>query len=130
MNTMKSSLSVVLPSGISGQTRSGNPLIKNNMLKLNVKLEWREDIYLVEKEDIIEYIKKNKQNTIHNMSWRGSLFIWADWEKKSVIENIKGSARCAIVMKWNMWHKLAVVWDKWLEMFQIDIDKENLNITV
>lgn len=99
-------------------------------MKINVIPEWREDIYEVKKEEIIKYIKWLKQKHIHNMSWWWNMMIWADWNKNDVIETIKESNRVAILL-WkakgnNMWHSLAViVWNK-LEIFDIEIDKDNL----
>ena len=36
------------------------------MNKLNVTREGRPDVYLVEKSDIIDFLKKSKQDKIHN----------------------------------------------------------------
>jgi len=101
---------------------------------INVKPEGREDVYLVEKEDIIKYIENLEQEHIHNYNWNGwSMLIWADWGKEWVIENINNSDKVAILL-WkakanNMWHSLAVVNNTlWLEIFDINIDINNLLI--
>jgi len=103
-------------------------------MKINVKEEWREDIYLVEKEEIIKYIKNLKQKYIHNISWNNrGILIWADWNKKQVINNINKSDKIWILL-WkeknnNMWHSLSVVNNNtWLEIFDIKIEIDNLII--
>ena len=99
---------------------------------IKVKEEWREDIYLVEKEEIIKYIKNLKQKYIHNLSWVGSMMFWADWDKDSVIKTINKSNKIALLF-WknrqkNFWHSLAVIVKNELEMFDLKIEKENINI--
>lgn len=98
------------------------------MNKLNVTREGRPDVYLVEKSDIIDFLKKSKQDKIHNFQWNLPIIVWADHEKESVIQDIEQSDRVALLFPGNMGHKLAVIIGNKLECFDLDISEENLNI--
>lgn len=103
-------------------------------MKINVTEEWREDIYLVEKQEIIKYVKSSKFKKIHHYSWNwGQLLIWADRSRDSVIETIIKADKVWITLGIargnNLWHSLAVVNNEtWLDLFDIKIELDNLII--
>lgn len=99
------------------------------MNKLNVTREGRPGIYLVEKSDIIDFIRKSEQIYIHNFrDNRNWLIVWADHEKESVILDIEEATRVAIMFPWNMGHKLAVILRNYLECYDLEITEDNINI--
>ena len=89
-------------------------------MKIKVKREWREWAFLVDKESVCDYIKNMKQKTIHNFiandSW---ILLWADWNKKSVIENIQSANVVAITIPQQMWHSLVTVTGQKRMLFDI-----------
>ena len=102
-------------------------------MDIRVRPEGREDVYLVEKKDIIKWLKKYREKKIHNFIGAGPMAIGADWDKGSVIEKIKRSDRIAILtgeaLKGNLRHALSVIAKNKLYMFDIgEITETDLDI--
>ena len=104
-------------------------------MKIKVKKEGRENIFLVTKEDITKYIQKKKLKTIHNFTCIGnsSIITGADYDTKSVLQNIDTAERLAILIgsaqSENMNHALAVIKNNKLLIFDIGkITEDNLEI--
>lgn len=93
------------------------------MKKLVVKSEGREEIYLVEKDDIKEFIKSKKLKIIHNFIPSGPMMIGADHEVESVLEDIDRADKLAILtgsaQANNLGHALALITNEKLEMYDI-----------
>lgn len=103
-------------------------------MKIKVKKEGRKGMYLVEKEDIKEFIKSKNFEQIHNYpAPTGNIFVGADHSVKSVLEDIDKSERIAILIGSacanNMGHSLSVIINNKLEMFDIgEITEKDLDI--
>lgn len=101
-------------------------------MKINVTPEWRPDMYIPNKQSLIEFIRESEQAEIHCMIWVAMMMVWADWHKDSLIKEIEKSERIGILLwnakKNNLWHALAVITNNELKMFDLSIDKLDLEI--
>jgi len=99
------------------------------MDKLKVKPEGREGVWLIEKEDLKQYLLLDEQEEYHCFIGGGQAFIGAGWQKESVIDEIDKSERLAILigdsLRNNMNHALAVISNNMLYMFDIGKITEN-----
>jgi hypothetical protein len=96
------------------------------MTKIKVTEEGRPNIYIPEKESLIEYIKSLKVKDIHNFIPSGMVILGADHSVKSVIDDINRSDRLGLFTDdSNMGHSLAVITNNRLECF--DIGKISIN---
>lgn len=103
-------------------------------MKLKVKPEGREGVYLVEKSDLTNWIKDKDFVKIHNFVGGGFALIGADHDVDSVLSDIASAERLAILTgaaaRGNMNHHLAVIRNNKLEMFDIGkITEEDLEIS-
>ena len=96
---------------------------KLNDMKLKVKPEGRENIFLVSKGDITDWLKSKKLKHIHNYIPSSLMVLGADHEIKSVLEDIKTAERIAILIgeaqSNNLGHALAIIRNNKLYMFDI-----------
>ena len=104
------------------------------MSKLNVVSESRTGVWLINKDDLMRYIKLDDQEQYHCFIGGGSAYIGADWHKESVLDEIEKSERIAILtgdsLRNNMNHALSVISDNMLYMFDIGkITEDDLIIT-
>lgn len=103
-------------------------------VKLKVTPDGREGIWLIEKENIIDFLNQYLNDQIHNFLGSGStMVIGADWDKTEVIAKINQSDKIAILtgesLKSNLNHALSVIANNKLYMFDIgEIKEENLQI--
>ena len=102
-------------------------------IKLKVREEGRKDVWLVEKKDLKDWIIKNKLKTIHNFIPSGAMVIGADYDQKSVLEDIDKADRIGIltgkVQAGNMGHALSIITKNKMEMYDIGkLTKEDLII--
>ena len=103
------------------------------MSKITVKKEGRDNIFLVEKEEIIRWIKGKGFETLHNFTTWSAVIIGADHDIDSVINDIINSERIGILIESaalnNMGHSLAVIVKDELKPFDIGvITEKDLNI--
>ena len=104
------------------------------MSKIKVEPEGREGVYTCKKEDIVEWLKKNNMDMIHNYGGNSAPFmIGADWGKSQVIAEINRSSRIGILtgsaLSNNLRHGLSVITGDKLEMFDIgEITDDDLDI--
>ena len=101
-------------------------------MRLKVTPEGREGIYLVTKEDMIEWLEENGLETIHNYI-PGQVMIGCDWGLEEVIKEINKSERLGILtgeaLQDNMRHALSVISNNQLKIFDIgEIKEEDLEI--
>jgi len=102
-------------------------------MRLKVKPEGREGVYLCEKEDIIQWLNESGLELIHNYIAGGPCMIGCDWDLESVIEEINKSVRIGILtgdaQRGNMRHALSVISGNQLYMFDIgEIKEEDLEV--
>jgi len=103
-------------------------------MKIKVIPEGRPGIFLVEKQNILEWLKGYKKKEIHNILPSGAFMIGADWKKKQVVADIKRSEKIAVLIgeaqKKNFRHALSVIVDNELKLFDIgEITEEDLDVT-
>ena len=96
-------------------------------MKLKVRPEGREGVWIIEKTDLIKWLMRYKEKQIH--CFLGS--IGADWQKKNVIDHIKESDRNAILtgdsQKNNLCHAVSSIRGNTRYMFDIgEITEEDL----
>lgn len=101
-------------------------------MKIKVKPEGREGIWLVSKQEIIDFLLNYEYDTIHNYIAGGPAVIGVDWSKKSIIEKINESEMIAILtgeaFKHNLRHALSVIANNELYMFDIgEIQESDLD---
>lgn len=104
------------------------------MGKIKVKKEGRKDVWLVDKEEMVRWLKENWRGKVHNFLPSTGIVIGADWPKTSVIREIKKAERLAILtggaQKVNFRHALSVIVDNELKMFDIgEITEEDLEFS-
>ena len=100
-------------------------------MKIIAKPEGREDLWIPEKQSLIEYIKSLGLTKIHHFTGGSCMVIGADHSLESVIEDIsKTDIICIMTDKrHNLGHSLALVIDNKLECYDIgEIKKDNLII--
>lgn len=92
-------------------------------MKIKVKPEGRDDIYIPEKESLKEWILYKKFDHIHNFIPTGFAFLGADHEVKSVLKDIDDANSLAILIgaafKHNMKHALSIIEKDKMEMYDI-----------
>ena len=101
-------------------------------MKLIVKPEGREGIYIPEKENLKKFIKSRKLEAIHNFIPSGFMVIGADHAVKEVLEDVNRAKRLAVFTDphANMGHSLALIYQNKLECYDIGkITKEDLEVT-
>jgi hypothetical protein len=101
-------------------------------MKIKCGREGRENIYLPERESLIEWIKYKKLNPIHNFTQSGFMVLGADYSQKSVIQDIENAERLAIFTNnaGNMGHNLSIIRNNKLECYDIGrIEIEDIEIT-
>lgn len=104
-----------------------------NEIKIKVKPEGREGVWLIEKQEAINLINNIEWEEIHHCIGGGIGLFGADWEKVEVINTIKKAERIALLtgksLQNNLNHALAVIKDNELNMFDIgEITVEQLEI--
>ncbi len=89
-------------------------------MKIKVKPEGRENIWLPEKESLKAYIKSRNLDKIHNCP-AGSFMIMADHPVESVLREIDNNEKVAVFtdINMNMSHSLAIIKNNKLEMYDI-----------
>ncbi len=102
-------------------------------MKIKVKPEGRDGVYLCEKEEAIKYVKSFPEEQIHNFITSGLALLGAGWKKDSVIKEINRSERVAILtgdaLKQNFRHSLSVISNNKLYLFDIgEITDKDLEI--
>ena len=102
-------------------------------MKIKVTPEGREGIYLVTKEDIIEWLEESGLETIHSFLPAHGLMLGCDCELSDVIEEINRSERLGILtgeaFMGNGRHALSVISNNQLKMFDIgEIKEEDLEV--
>ena len=100
-------------------------------MKIKCKVEGRQDIYIPDKDSLIDFIKDKKLKKIHNFLPAGGMMLGADHDVKSVIVDIKKAERLAIFTdsSANMGHSLALITNNRLECYDIGkITKKDLII--
>lgn len=116
------------------QKQAGVSPAENTMtLKIKVKPEGREDIYIPEKESLKAWIKSKGFKQIHNFIPGGMMFIGADHSVESVLEDIDKGERVALVTGQhsgaNIGHELAIIYNNKLEVYDIGkITKEDIEL--
>ena len=93
------------------------------MAKIKATPEGRKGIYLVEKQDMVDWLIKYPEDSIHNYIPSSRIMFGADWDKSSVIDHLESAERIAILtgdaQKQNMNHALSVVSGNKLRIFDI-----------
>lgn len=103
-------------------------------MKIKVKPEGREDIWIPERGDIKEFIISKDFREIHNFVHGGmGVVIGAHHSVQSVLEDIDVAERLAIltgdVQKQNFKHALSLIIDNKLEMYDIgEITVDDLEV--
>jgi len=102
-------------------------------MKIKVTEEGREDIYVPEKESLKAWIISKKFKQIHNLILGGLMFIGADHDVKSVLEDIDNAESLGLTIGKNsamqMGHELAIIRNNKLEVYDIgNLTKEDLDI--
>ncbi len=100
-------------------------------MQIEVTPEGRDGVWLAEKQSVIDFLNKYKEDQIHNFL-PGRIMMGADWDKQAVIESVIDAERIAILtgesLKHNLRHALSVIKNNKLLMFDIgDITEDNLN---
>lgn len=110
--------------------------MKNNNfqpeLKIPVKKEGREGIYLVEKDEIIDFIVKRVKGRIHCFIGDSPMMIGADWDKTEVKKFIRKEAKQIAIMtepNFTMKHQLVCLTDNKRYSFDIgEIELKDLEV--
>ena len=100
-------------------------------MKIKVKKEGREGIYIPEKDSLKDFIKSKKLKSIHNFIPNGNVFLGADHEVESVIDDIDRAERLGILVgnMANMGHCLSLISNERLECYDIGkITEKDLDI--
>ena len=104
----------------------------NKTMKLQVKPEGREDIYLpIDKDNLKQFIKSRELKHIHNFIPSGMMMIGADHELKSVLSDIDNAERIAIFTypNANMGYSLALISNNKLECYDVgNITDKDLDV--
>ena len=98
-------------------------------MKIKVKPEGRENIWLADKDSLKKWIKSKKFEMIHNFTPSGNMIIGADHEIDSVLKDIDNADRLAIFTgpNANMGHARAIITNEKLECYDIGtITKKDL----
>lgn len=100
-------------------------------MKIKVKPEGREGVWLPEKESLKQFLVDKKIDPIHNFVPSGMMFIGADHDQKSVLEDIDKADSLAILtgkaQGQNIGHALSLITGEKMEMYDIgEITEEDL----
>lgn len=104
-------------------------------MKIKVKSEGREGIYIPDKESLKAWITDKGLKEIHNfVNPQNGMFIGADHDVKSVLKDIDDADRIGILLEeagsMNMGHSLSVIKDNHLDIFDIGkLTTDDLDIT-
>lgn len=103
-------------------------------MKIKCTPEGREDIYVPEKESLKAWIKSRKFKYIHHFFPNGMMFIGADHDIKSVLEDIDKAERIGLTIGKNsgtqIGHELAIIINNKLGVYDIGkLTKDDLEIT-
>lgn len=106
--------------------------IERNM-KIKVKPEGRKDIWIPEKESLKAWIKSKNFEQIHNFLPSSFAMIGADYEVKSVLEDVDSAERIAILTgeAWvsQLKHALSIISKNRLEIYDIgEVTEEDLEV--
>lgn len=102
-------------------------------MKIKVKPEGREEVYIPEKESLKEWIKSKNFEQIHNFVPSGPLIIGADHDIDSVLMDIDEAERLAVLTGSsklaNLEHGLSLIINNRLELYDIgDVSEKDLEI--
>ena len=107
-------------------------------MKLKVKEEGRENMYVPERQSLRDFVVSRKFKTIHNFIPTGSMMLGADHDAESVLKDIDKANRFAVFTDTNanMGHSLALIFgdaskgdNEKLECYDIgEISKNDLEI--
>lgn len=101
------------------------------MMKLKVKREGREGIYIPERKSLKAFIKARKLKQIHNFIACGPTMVGADHDVESVLKDIDRADRLAVFTDptQNMDHSLVLIHRNNLECYDIGkISESELDI--
>ena len=109
-------------------------LWRNIVNRIKAKPEGREGMYIVQKEDMIDWLLEYPEELIHNYKTSTTFAMGANWSKEGVIDQIKLSERVAVMtgkaLINNLRHALAVITDNKLDIFDIgEITDEDILLT-
>jgi len=93
-------------------------------MKISVTPEGRDDIWIPDPDSLIDWIKEQNLEHIHNYITNvPGVFVGADHSLNNVIEDIQNGERLALttgdVWKSNMKHALSIVKDNGLQLYDI-----------
>lgn len=90
-------------------------------MKIKVRPEGRENIYLPEKKSLLKFVKICCRKSIHNYLPCENLMLGADHNKNIVLNNIKEADRLAIFTDpyMNIGHSLALIKNEKLSCYDI-----------
>ena len=102
-------------------------------MKLKVKPEGRDGVWLVEKADLKEWIIAQGFEQIHNFMGGGQVLIGADHDVESVLSDIDRADRLGILtgdaQRGNLRHALSLIRGNKMEMYDIGaITEDDLEI--
>jgi len=102
---------------------------------IKVKPEGRDGVWIADKDSVVDYLLGYESDIIHNFLNNGAICIGADWNKESVIEDVKQADRIAILtgdpQRHNLNHALSVIINNQLKMFDIgEITEDDLQVMI
>ena len=99
-------------------------------MQIKAKKEGRPNIYVPERESLVNFIKGKKLEAIHNFIPAGNMILGADHSVESVLGDIERADRMAIFTDdANMGHSLALIYKEKLECYDIGkINKDDINL--
>ena len=103
----------------------------NQKLKIKVKPEGRKNIWLPDKDSLIDFVNDRCGDTIHNFIPTRNIMLGADHSKIGVLRDIQNADRLAIFTDptANMGHALALIGNNKLECYDIGkITQEDIEI--
>lgn len=93
------------------------------MIKIKVKPEGREDVYIPEKESLKAWIKSKPFEQIHHFYASAPVFVGADHDVESVLEDIDRADRLGLCTGVNsamqMGHELSIIIGEQLNVYDI-----------
>lgn len=105
----------------------------DKQMKIKVKPEGREQMWVPEKDSLTDFIYKYNSEIIHSIRQSGYMIIGADWSKGDLLQLISKAERFALLegdkRNHNMGHSLAIIEDNKLIIFDIgEITKDQLEV--